>query len=193
MTSCGPPVAEQVEVVAEDYRFTVPETVPTGPVAIRLVNEGSEPHAVQLYRLNDGVTADDFSRAMNTGIDAERALASTVGGPANVEGGETGPLVNVVLEPGSYVVAWWLLNGSGTPHAYLGMVDTYEVTGSVQPGVTPPSVEGTFELREYEIDVPSGFNGSGTFQVVNRDGEWHELVIGRLEEVIPHRKRQSTT
>jgi hypothetical protein len=40
---------------------------PAGVVTLSLANTGSEPHAAQLYHLNDGVTVERFTRGMEAG------------------------------------------------------------------------------------------------------------------------------
>lgn len=181
ITACSAAEPAVVEVFSEEYAFETTETVPAGLVRMQLTNRGSKAHAAQIYRLDDGATLDQFMAAMQTGIAAERAIASALGGPANIDGGETGPIVEMVLEPGNYVVVCWLLDSEGTPHAFSGMVDTFEVVGDAGDAALP-SPEATFELTEYEIQVPDGFDGSGTFGVVNRGGEWHELIVLEIDE-----------
>ena len=118
---------------------------------------------------------------MEIGVAAERAIATVVGGPANIEGGETGPAVEVTLEPGEYVVVCWLLSAGSTPHAYLGMFEDLSVVGEADDAPSPGS-DGTFELSEYQIQVPKDFDGTGRFDVVNRGTEWHELVFLEIDE-----------
>ena len=172
--SSDPPT---ISIVAEDYGFQLPETVPAGRVRFRLTNQGFEAHAAQLYRLDEGVSLNRFRESMDIGVTREREVATVVGGPANVDGGEMGPVVEVRLEPGDYAVVCWLLGPGGFPHAYRGMVGTFRVTGQGDSKSSAPSTEGTFELSDYEIRVPDNFDGTGTFGVVNRGAEWHELVI----------------
>lgn len=53
-----------VEFDASDYTFNAPETVPPGLTTIRLTNRGQEPHHGHLPRLNEGITFDDFTAAL---------------------------------------------------------------------------------------------------------------------------------
>lgn len=169
-----------ITVIARDYSFEVPETIPAGRVKFVLRNEGFEAHSAQLYRLNDEINIDRFRAAMDDGIASEREVATVLGGPANVDRGKTGPPVEVLLEPGDYVVVCWLLGAGGTAHAFRNMVQTFRVTSSADRQPTSPPTDGTFELSEYEIVVPEDFDGTGRYRVVNRGGEWHELVILKL-------------
>ena len=46
-----------VTIVATDYAYVVPQSVPAGLTAFRFVNRGSHPHEVQLFRFNADVSA----------------------------------------------------------------------------------------------------------------------------------------
>jgi hypothetical protein len=179
--ACSTPEPAIIEIVAHDLSFEIPDTVPAGLVRLQLTNQGSQAHAAQLYRLNDGVDLDRFKTAMRQGISTERLIATSLGGPANVDRGETGPVVEMVLAPGNYLVVCWLLDSGGTPHAFLGMVHPFEVVGEAED-TSLASPEATFELTEYEIRVPEGFDGSGTFGVINGGSEWHELIFLQIDE-----------
>lgn len=48
--------ANTVDIIAEDYEFTAPDTVPAGWVTLRLHNQGSETHYMEIDRLPDDVT-----------------------------------------------------------------------------------------------------------------------------------------
>lgn len=69
------------------------------PISSRLGSGllGVQAHAAQFYRLDEVVTVDQFMSAIDVGIAAEREIFTVVGGPANIEGGETGPVVEMVL------------------------------------------------------------------------------------------------
>ena len=169
-----------ITMVAHEYGFEVPEIVPAGRVKFRLSNRGVEAHAAQLYRLDEGVTLERFGQAMNAGITSERDLATVVGGLANVDGGETGPLVEVTLKPGNHVVVCWLLSPTGAVHAFRGMIKAFRVADQGEIRSTDTSIDGSFELTEYDITVPDDFDGAGSYRVMNRGEEWHELVILRI-------------
>ena len=53
-----PPGIAHVRVVARDYAFGAPRTVPAGQTAFQLVNEGTVRHEVQLYRFRPGISGD---------------------------------------------------------------------------------------------------------------------------------------
>ncbi len=54
----------QVAVVATNYAFTVPRTLPAGPTAFQLINHGTVRHEVQLFRFTRGISADSAGRML---------------------------------------------------------------------------------------------------------------------------------
>jgi hypothetical protein len=60
------PYAE-VDIVAHNYAFTVPKTLPPGLTAFRLVNHGTVTHEVQLFRFAAGISADSALRILASG------------------------------------------------------------------------------------------------------------------------------
>ena len=58
IAACEPraPYAE-VEIIAHNYAFTAPATLPPGPTAFRLINQGTVNHEVQLFRFAAGISA----------------------------------------------------------------------------------------------------------------------------------------
>lgn len=80
-----------VEVVAEDYAFDAPATIPSGWATIRFRNVGQEPHMIFLTRLPEGKTIEEyetdlsaqFSRAPHAvrdeGLAEDKALETLFG------------------------------------------------------------------------------------------------------------------
>ena len=50
----------EVVITAKEYGFDLPESIGGGVVTLKLSNTGQEPHMAMLFRLNDGVTLDQF-------------------------------------------------------------------------------------------------------------------------------------
>lgn len=57
----------QVDVVAHNYAFTAPSTLPPGPTAFRLINQGTVAHEVQLFRFTTGISPDSALRLLASG------------------------------------------------------------------------------------------------------------------------------
>jgi len=56
-----------VTIVATDYAYVVPQTVPAGLTAFRFVNRGTHPHEVQLFRFNANVSVQQARAYMVAG------------------------------------------------------------------------------------------------------------------------------
>jgi hypothetical protein len=56
-----------VTIVATDYAYQVPTTVPSGMTAFRFVNRGTHPHEVQLFRFLPSVSAKAARAYLVTG------------------------------------------------------------------------------------------------------------------------------
>src|SRR6185437_15483407 len=61
------PTINLITVTASDFHFDAPAETPAGPTTIRLVNNGPSIHHVQLLKLEDGKTPDDFIAALKAG------------------------------------------------------------------------------------------------------------------------------
>ncbi|MCA1707662.1 MAG: hypothetical protein LC808_32080 [Actinobacteria bacterium] len=118
-------VTTAVKIVATDFAFEIsPQAIPAGVVETTLVNEGEEPHQAGYYRLNDGVTFEDFVTAVTKDDSMITQLAET-GGAGHLRplsGGERGVRPGDDLEPGEYAVLCSIRDPeTGKNHYELGM------------------------------------------------------------------------
>lgn len=123
------PVTTHLRVIARDYAFGFPATVPAGMTAFRLINEGTVRHEVQLYRFRRGIPRDTALRMLATDQIPDSAI--------DVDGGVliAGPADSTVqellapLHPGDvYALECAFRNGPGLPrHRDLGMVAIFQV------------------------------------------------------------------
>jgi hypothetical protein len=172
------PAAEgPVEVVARDYAFTAPDSIPSGWTTFRMVNEGNEPHFFLLNRLPDGKTIEDYGAEVGAPFDSVwNALASgavnkaeagamlgrllpswyadveQVGGIGLLAPGLTA-LATTRLEPGSYVMECYVKTGDGTFHSALGMVLPITVSTEVSSQEAPaPDLSITLTNDELSVE-----------------------------------------
>jgi hypothetical protein len=101
----------QLDITAGDYLYEgVPESVPAGPLAIRLTNAGAEPHIILAIQRAEGNTTpavelvDEFFAAVSTGGPPPASVVGGMAGdpPFALPGGGVGGKVTD-LAPGSYV------------------------------------------------------------------------------------------
>jgi hypothetical protein len=53
----------EITIMAHECAFDAPKEIPAGPVRVKLMDQGKDPHHVQFARLNDGVTFEQFTAA----------------------------------------------------------------------------------------------------------------------------------
>lgn len=167
------------EVTSVDFGYELATTdVPAGPVAVTQVNEGDQAHQVTFLRLDDGQTPDELLQLITEEGDGALDPSVWAGGPNSVLPGETNSAL-VSLDAGAYVAYCFI-----PEHAQQGMIEPFSVTGDPSGPVTAEPSE-TVSLRDFEFDVPDGFTGQGTVEVVNEGEQGHELTIVRAEDQAP--------
>lgn len=175
--------AATVTIKAHDYAFEAPAQIEAGLVSITLVNEGQEPHHVQLARLNDGVTLAQLQAALQQGPAAAFPLVTWAGGPGALPPGQW-QQVTVELTPGQYVLLCFIPSPDGLPHTAKGMVGALEVVGSAANAVgQPPQADVTVNMRDFIFVLPSEVEaGPQVWQINNQGVQPHELSLIRLAE-----------
>jgi hypothetical protein len=109
-----------VEVHLSDFAFGTAD-LKAGTHTIHVVNDGPQIHEIQLVRLNDGATAQQFLAALAPGA-AGPPPGVFLGGPGALSKGEA-DFWTVALAPGKYVFMCFVPDGnSGVPHFARGMV-----------------------------------------------------------------------
>ena len=106
------------------FKFAVPPG--PGPHVVRLSNLALQPHEIELFRLDDGRTAEEL-HAWLLGPMTTRPPAAPVGGVMNVPPGAN-PEFRVTLDTGRYVAICFVPDSKdGKPHILHGMEYAFEV------------------------------------------------------------------
>ena len=118
----------RVQVVARDYAFEAPDTLPAGEVSFELENRGAHDHELIVGRLRPGVTGQEIVAAHQRGVPLRQLpqayLAEGAAGALLAQPATRSPARLVVrLERGqAYVLFCQLRDTVGAPqHAALGM------------------------------------------------------------------------
>ena len=168
-------------ISAHEFFFEGPAEVPAGLVTVTMANEGDFRHHVQLFKLNDGVTADVFEAGLETGAAFDQGIA--VGGPATVPGGQSSSVI-LRLDAGDYVALCFVTGRDGIPHFAKGMFTPFTVTGE-DAGDPDPEADAEVLLDDdFSITLPEGavVAGRHVWKVTN-EGEFpHELEVLRMPE-----------
>jgi hypothetical protein len=168
-------------VTARDFAFDMPATAPAGITTISLKNSGQEDHQAQIARLNDGVTPDQLTQAMqNPDPSGMFRLITFAGGPTGAAPGAT---VNTTsnLAPGSYVFLCFVESADGLPHIAKGMVAPLQVTGSASTAELP-ATQNAVTAKDFAFELPTTplTAGKATFTLENDGPQPHEATLVKL-------------
>jgi hypothetical protein len=174
------PGSRTVTVIAKDFMFEAPDSVPAGWTTFRMANESGNIHHVQIVRLDSGKTFADAEAAMKGPPGPPPAWIVEVGGPnAPHPKGESNATID--LQPGNYVMLCFVDIPDKTPHFMKGMVRPLKVTVATAPS-TAPVADLVISLADYAFIVKSGSLSAGkhTIQVDNDGPQGHELELVKL-------------
>ena len=113
--------AGTLEFAATEYAFSAPPTVAAGPTSITLVNNGEEPHMLDLVQLRESAPSVEKLLKM------PQKKAEKFFGPGKqitiepIKPGETSEAVEAELQPGRYGYVCFYAKKGEPPHAFQGM------------------------------------------------------------------------
>jgi hypothetical protein len=174
----------QVVFKGLDYAFDSPDTIEAGLVTLKFENIGKEDHHLQIARINDGVTFEEFMTKLQTEGEAAYALLEGVGGVGILQPGVSQSVTVDLQKPGLYVALCILPNKEGIPHLALGMIKPIEV---VAPTYTnngeKPKADLEVHMLDFGYDLPSQIEaGKQTWEVFNAGVQPHEMLIAKLKD-----------
>ncbi len=193
--ACGGASIPVVEVGAADFSFSLPDSVEGGLTRFSLTNSGRDAHHMQLLKLNEGVTQQQFDGTIEQVLQAipeqgEAALfgifevSTLAGGPAGIlPGGQTETVLD--LAKGEYALVCFIAGADGIPHIAKGMVKPLTVTAPAGDRPAEPDADATVAMNDFAFTgVPVSLSiGKTTLKVVNQGQEPHEMAIFRLKGV----------
>lgn len=179
-SATAPASPNVVTVIAKEYSFEAPAQIPAGLTTIRLVDEGKELHHVQLVKLEDGKTFEDFAQAVkHPGPPPTWAVED--GGPNPPRPGGGIAEVTQVLEPGNYVLACFVPSADGMPHIAKGMMRPITVTPASAASATEPVADIVMTLNDYGFELSKPLTpGKHVIRIENAGQQAHELVLARM-------------
>jgi uncharacterized cupredoxin-like copper-binding protein len=174
-TAAGPNI---VNVVAKEYGYEMPDTLPSGPTQFHFTDAGSQLHHMTIVKLKDGKTLADF-KALPPGPPPSWVVF--MGGPNTpMPGGGTDNDV-VDLSPGNYAVLCLIPGPDGKPHMMKGMIKALTVKPSSRQ-VTMPATDLTLTLSNYAFKFSTPPTaGRHAIRVINHGNQPHEAVMFRLK------------
>lgn len=198
-----------VRVVAREYAFQAPDSIPSGWVSFRFENQGKETHFFVLHRLPEGVTMQRYlaevvppfdsawgalqagaskaeaGKILGSGLPDWFSKVTEMGGAGLVAPGGSERLT-LKLPPGSYLMECYMKNPQRRFHGELGMLRPLTVTGAAS-GEEPPSADLQVGLSGDGIDADSVVPaGAHTVAVHYREQPQglvgYDVHLARLEE-----------
>jgi hypothetical protein len=174
-----------VTVIAREYAFQMPDSIPAGLTTFRLIDQGKEPHHLYVMKLEEGKKASDMFaalKAMGPAGGPPPTWMHPVGGPnAPVVGGESN--ATLMLEPGEYAAFCIIPTPKGAPHFMLGMIKGFTVTPSAKPAAALPEADLTITLTDYDFVLSQPLtSGRHVIAITNAATQPHEVVINRFSE-----------
>jgi hypothetical protein len=169
----------KVTFIAEDGRYTGPDTLPSGWVRLHLRNEGPAYDHIQLLKLDDGKTMDDLSAALAQDP-AWPDWVAMYGGPNAPDPGQSS-MATVLLDPGNYVLLSWIPDKQGVPHYAQGMMKAVTVVEAETVATPEPAADVTLDFVDFNYVLSQPFTaGRQTIRVNNGGSHPHEVWVARL-------------
>lgn len=168
-----------VNVVATEYGYQMPDTLPAGPTLFHLTDAGNELHHMTIVRFEQGKTLADFT-SLPPG--PPPAWAVFVGGPNTPapHGGQNEDVID--LTPGNYAVICVIPGPDGKPHMLNGMVKGLTVAPSSVMDAPMPTTDLTLTLSNYTFAFSGPVSaGVHMIRIVNSGTQPHEAVMFRLQ------------
>lgn len=170
-----------VTIIAAEYSFEAPESLPAGWTRVTLENQGELPHDFILFKVEEGRTMEDVMAVLAAEGPPEWAEFF---GAASARVGESNWFA-ANLTPGPYVYLSFGESESGPPDAAQGMIGTLtvtEATGPV-PDDAPIEADVSIELVDYQFVINGTFSaGRQVLRVSNTGTELHEIVFFKMNE-----------
>lgn len=167
-----------VTIMAQEFSFDAPDTLPAGFTRVNLMNHGSEPHHIVFARLDSGHVVGELLQEL--GANKMPTWVTWLGGPNAAMPGATTETV-IELTPGSYAVLCVVPTADGTAHVAKGMVRQLTVKAGATSTTAPtPDVDMTLTDFAFNVDKPIT-PGPHVIRVQNIADQTHELLLVRLE------------
>lgn len=109
-----------------DYKFRLPQTLPSGHVWLKVVNAGPSMHEFIVARIHAGKSYQDVVSYIKQANPAGPPPVDIVGGAAAMGAKQT-QWVTATLTPGRYVAVCFMPDKHGNPHIADGMIKQFTV------------------------------------------------------------------
>jgi len=191
-TGADKPVATpEIEIVASDYAFQAPASLPAGRTTFTFVNQGKVKHELNISRLKPGLSIDTLLKLVRADKTVREVSEGHVGVLFADSGSRSAAGLTVELTPGeTYAVICIFRDSAGAKRHYdLGMYSMIRVEEAQVVSASPPAVVDTIVATEYAFQYPRTVApGKHTFFMRNDGKMPHQLDIGLLKKGVSFQK-----
>ena len=168
-----------VTFTAKEYAFEGPDTIPAGLTMFHLNASGQQLHHLQLIKLEEGKTYDDFVASTKVQGPPPTWAVPYGGGNPPVPGGMA--IATQVMEPGNYAVVCFVDVPDKVPHIMKGMMKPLTVSTVANANMTEPTADVTMTLNDYSFTMSKPLAaGRQMIKVENAAAQPHEVVLIQL-------------
>jgi hypothetical protein len=122
-----PPPKANAEVLLKDFAYVLPTSIPAGQAILKITNQGSQPHEMDLLKLAAGKNMQDFQNYIKSNNPSGPPPFAFEGGMGGIAAGSSAWL-KLNLQPGHYVAMCFIPDvKTGKPHFMLGMLSSFTV------------------------------------------------------------------
>jgi hypothetical protein len=179
-STAQPAAPTAITIHAQDFAYTMPDSVTAGYVVFTLTNDGPSFHHATIVLLDSGRTLSELAAALKT-PGPFPAWAVPIGGPNAPNPGTTS---NTTLElaPGSYAVLCFVDIPGGVPHFAKGMMHALTVVGGGTAAQSAaPTADVDLSLVEYGFKFSTPLTaGHHVISVTNSGAQPHEVELLKL-------------
>jgi hypothetical protein len=172
-----PPARAIVEL--RDGRLLAPDTLPAGPIRLRLVRADSAGHNVVVFALAKDTDPESFARSLDVAPETPAPVIARGGAETPPEPGDTSD-VYLTLEPGRYLLGCMIRGFASSRHVSAGEWKVVTVVPS--EAETPPAATIELGLADFAFQSePQWPAGDQMIKVSNIGTQEHIVLIDRLD------------
>lgn len=180
--SAATAAANELDVVMNDFSFTVEGEAAAGPLTLNYKNEGGQFHHAILGKLDAGKGLEDVQKILEKGGDGPPPpwFDDSPTDMGLISPGESSGLV-IDAEEGTYVLLCFMPTPEGEPHVAHGMAQTFEVSGQAEVAASP-EVDALISLSEDGVESSNLSPGDSIVEVTNEGKAPAEFSVATFEE-----------
>jgi len=189
-----------IEVVTSSMDFQLPKNMPSGWTTFAYSNNSSDPHFMLIEKMPEGIRIEDYKNDLippflaafnhfnegnpEAGMKEFEKIPEwfsrvELAGGVGLTSGHTASESTLFLKPGAYVIECYVRMPTGLPHTFMGMLEEFVVSDSIN-SAEPPTADLEISLSsETGVSMLDTIkSGTYTFSVDFKDQKIYEHMLG---------------